>query len=149
MTRRYTSGFDILGFDTDPTPGDPDVILQQIVPAYTQIGDDSETALTALKSNAIQSGSGQTMQALQKLIGTSYPPKLQQAADSYHSAASIYTTYANALAEAQNQLDRWTRPPRSQPWRTPRCPRLRRTPPPTRSARSSSSSRAWTRLTSS
>jgi len=106
MTRRYTSGFDILGFDTDPTPGDPDIILNQIVPKYTSIGDDSETALNSLKGSAVQSGSGKTMDALNKLIGTTYPPKLQKAADSFHSAASIYATYANALSEAQSQLDR-------------------------------------------
>jgi hypothetical protein len=105
MTRRYTSGFDILGFDTDPTPGDPDLIMSQIVPTYQSIGDDAEAALNALNSNAIESGSGQTMQALQNLIGTSFPPKLQTAADSYHSAASIYSAYAQALTEAQNQLD--------------------------------------------
>jgi hypothetical protein len=39
------------------------------------------------------------------LIGTSFPPKLQTAAHSYHSAASIYKAYAQALTEAQNQLD--------------------------------------------
>jgi len=105
MTRRYTSGFDILGFDRDPTPGDPDLIMSQIVPMYQSIGDDAETALNALNSNAVQSGAGQTMQALQNLIGTSYPPKLQTAADSYHSAASIYKAYAQALTESQNQLD--------------------------------------------
>jgi hypothetical protein len=106
MTRRYTSGFDILGFDTDPTPGDPDTILNQVVPIYQSIGDDSQSALTAMKSNAFESGSGKTMDALNKLIGTEYPPKLQKAADSFQSAASIYTTYAQALADAQNQLDR-------------------------------------------
>jgi hypothetical protein len=106
MTRRYTSGFDILGFDTDPTPGDPDLIMSQIVPTYQSIGDDAEAALNVLNSNAIENGAGQTMQALQNLIGTSFPPKLQTAADSYHSAASIYTAYAQALSEAQNQLDR-------------------------------------------
>jgi hypothetical protein len=105
MTRRYTSGFDILGFDTDPTPGDPDLILNQVAPFYQAIGDDSQAAVTALKSSAITGGSGQTMAALHKLISTDYPPKLQQAADSFHSAASIYTTYAQSLAEAQNQLD--------------------------------------------
>ncbi|HMD92493.1 MAG TPA: hypothetical protein VKG80_07600 [Trebonia sp.] len=106
MTRRYTSGFDILGFDTDPTPGDPDLIMSQIVPTYQSIGDDAEAALNALNSNAIEGGAGQTMQALQNLIGTSYPPKLQTAADSYHAAATVYTAYAQALTEAQNQLDR-------------------------------------------
>jgi hypothetical protein len=105
MTRRYTSGFDILGFDTDPTPGDPDTILNQVVPFYQSIGDDSQSAVTALKSNAITSGSGQTMAALSKLISSDYPPKLQKAADSFHSAASIYTAYAQSLAEAQNQVD--------------------------------------------
>ncbi len=106
MTRRYTSGFDILGLDTDPTPGDPDIIMSQIVPTYQSIGDDAEAALNALNSNAVENGVGQTMQALQNLIGTSFPPKLQTAADSYHSAANIYTAYAQALTEAQNQLDR-------------------------------------------
>jgi hypothetical protein len=106
MTRRYTSGFDILGFDTDPTPGDPDLIMSQVVPTYQSIGDDAEAAVNALNSNAIESGTGDAMQALQNLIGTSFPPKLQLAADSYHSAASIYTAYAQGLREAQNQLDR-------------------------------------------
>jgi hypothetical protein len=105
MTRRYTSGFDILGFDTDPTPGDPGIIMSQVVPTYQSIGDDAEAAYNALNSDAIENGAGQTMQALQNMIGTSFPPKLQTCADSYHSAASIYTVYAQALTEAQNMLD--------------------------------------------
>ena len=149
MTRRYTSGFDILGFDTDPTPGDPDLIMSQIVPTYQSIGDDAEAALNALNSNAVENGTGQTMQALQNLIGTSYPPKLQTAADSYHSAASIYTAYAQSLTEAQNQLDQAMdqAAPVAAMANTMVPAGLRRAPRPTRSPPSSSSSRVWTRPT--
>ena len=52
MARRHTSGFDILGFDSDPTPGDPDVILNQIIPTYTSLGDDAQSAFDALRGNA-------------------------------------------------------------------------------------------------
>jgi hypothetical protein len=58
MTRRYTSGFEVLGFDSDPTPGDPDTIMNEIVPGYTSIGDDAQTAFDALRGSAIQGGTG-------------------------------------------------------------------------------------------
>lgn len=106
MARRYTSGFDVVGFDSDPTPGDPD-LLQQVVRTYTSLGDDAQDAFNALKGNAIQhSGSGKTMDSLRSVIGDKYPPKLQQTADSFHSAAKAYRDYAQALSEAQNLLDR-------------------------------------------
>ena len=105
MTRRYSSGFDILGLDSDPTPGDPDAILNQIVPTYTSLGNDAQDAFNALKDNAIESGTGKTMAALQKLIGTEYPSKLRTAASSFLEAATIYQAYGQALAQAQTQVD--------------------------------------------
>ncbi|MDO0925067.1 hypothetical protein QQY24_06405 [Streptomyces sp. TG1A-8] len=106
MARRHTSGFDILGFDFDPTPGDPDLILNQIVPTYTSLGDDAQSAFDALRGNAMQGGTGKTMDALREVIGGKYPPKLQQTADSFHAAAQAYRTYARSLSDAQSQLDR-------------------------------------------
>jgi hypothetical protein len=105
MARRHTSGFDVLGFESDPTPGDPDIILNQIVPAYKSIGDDAQTAVSALRGNAMQAGTGATMDKLREVIGSKYPPKLQQTADSFHSAAQVYQTYAQSLSDAQSQLD--------------------------------------------
>lgn len=106
MARRHTSGFEILGFGSDPTPGDPDLITTQIVPVYTSIGDDAQSAVDALRGNAMQSGAGSTMTQLRKVIGEEYPPKLQETADSFHQAAKVYVTYAQALTDAQDQLDR-------------------------------------------
>lgn len=106
MARRHTSGFEVLGFDSDPTPGDPDVILNQIVPTYTSLGDDAQSAFDALRGNAMASGIGKTMDALRNVIGSKYPPKLQQTADSFHGAAQVYRTYAQTLSDAQSQLDR-------------------------------------------
>ena len=106
MARRHTSGFDILGFDSDPTPGDPDVILNQIIPTYTSLGDDAQSAFDALRGNAMADGKGKTMDALRKVIGSKYPPKLQQTADSFHGAAQVYRTYAQSLSDAQSQLDK-------------------------------------------
>jgi hypothetical protein len=105
VARRHTSGFDILGFDSDPTPGDPDVILNQIIPTYTSLGDDAQSAFDALRGNAMADGTGKTMDALRKVIGSKYPPKLQQTADSFHGAAQVYRTYAQSLSDAQSQLD--------------------------------------------
>lgn len=106
MARGHTSGFEVLGFDTDPTPGDPDVILNQIVPTYTSLGDDAQNAFNALRGNAMADGTGKTMDALRDVIGSKYPPKLQQTADSFHGAAQVYRTYALRLADAQHQVDR-------------------------------------------
>ena len=58
MTRRHTSGFDILGFGSDPAPGDPDAILNQVVPTYLSIGDDAQAAVDALRGNAVANGTG-------------------------------------------------------------------------------------------
>ena len=106
MARRYSSGFEVLGFDSDPTPGDPDVILNQIVPTYTSLGDDAQNAFNALRGNAMAEGTGKTMDALRDVIGSKYPPKLQQTADSFHGAAQVYRSYAQTLSDAQSQLDR-------------------------------------------
>ncbi|QUQ68630.1 hypothetical protein [Kutzneria sp. CA-103260] len=106
MARRHTSGFEVLGFGSDPTPGDPDVILNQIVPTYTSLGDDAQSAFDALRGNAMANGTGKTMDALRTVIGSKYPPKLQQTADSFHGAAQVYHTYAQSLSDAQSQLDR-------------------------------------------
>ena len=106
MARRYSSGFEVLGFDFDPTPGDPDVILNQIIPTYTSLGDDAQSAFDALRGNAMADGTGKTMDALRNVIGSKYPPKLQQTADSFHGAAQVYRSYAQTLSDAQSQLDR-------------------------------------------
>jgi len=106
VARRHTSGFEVLGFDSDPTPGDPDVILNQIVPTYTSLGDDAQSAFDALRGNAMASGTGKTMDALRNVIGSKYPPKLQQTADSFHGAAQVYRGYAQSLSDAQSQLDK-------------------------------------------
>ncbi|MGW5498744.1 hypothetical protein [Streptomyces olivaceoviridis] len=59
-----------------------------------------------MRGNAMQGGTGKTMDALREVIGSKYPPKLQQTADSFHAAAQAYRTYAQSLSEAQSQLDR-------------------------------------------
>jgi hypothetical protein len=108
MARRYASpeDFRLVGMDSDPTPGDPDLI-QGVVQRYRDIGDAAEKALNVLKRDGtIAQGRGSAMDQLKKKIGDDLPDKLTKTATSYHDAAQAYSDYAPRLREAQDAFDR-------------------------------------------
>ncbi|MFH9332022.1 RNase A-like domain-containing protein [Streptomyces althioticus] len=108
MARRHSTpqDFQLVGMSSDPTPGDPDLILE-ITTRYRDIGDAAEKALNILKRDgSISRGRGETIAALQKKIGDDLPDKLRKTATSYHDAAQAYADYAPRLREAQETLDR-------------------------------------------
>jgi hypothetical protein len=105
MTRRHTTGWEILGFGTDPTPGDPEAI-RTLSGTYKSLGDQAQEAYQLLSADSrIHSGKGQAMDALREKI-RDLPRFLQKTQESFHSAADAYTNYANTLTTAQDMLDR-------------------------------------------
>ncbi|MEV7325874.1 hypothetical protein [Streptomyces sp. NPDC093970] len=107
MARRHSSpeDFRLLGMDSDPAPGDPDIILQ-IVRRYRSIGDDAERALGIVRQDgAISEGAGHAMDALRAKIGDDLPDKLDRTRTSYHDAAQAYSEYVPRLEEAQGLFD--------------------------------------------
>jgi hypothetical protein len=106
MARRHTTGFEALGLGPDPTPGDPEALLGQLVPTYNNLGDDAATASEILSGKAVKEGRGEAIEKLREQIGSKYPNKLRQTADSFHGAANAYRSYAQTLAQAQTDIDR-------------------------------------------
>ncbi|WP_460063042.1 putative T7SS-secreted protein [Streptomyces sp. YKOK-I1] len=107
MARRHSSpeDFELLGMDSDPTPGDPDIILK-IVQRYQSVGDDAERALNIVKRDgAISEGTGDAMDALRAKVGDDLPDKLTKTKTSYHDAAQAYSEYVPRLEEAQGVFD--------------------------------------------
>ena len=107
MARRHSSpeDFQLLGMDSDPAPGDPDIILK-IVQRYQGIGDDAERALNIVKQDgAISEGTGDAMDALRAKVGDDLPDKLTRTRTSYHDAAEAYREYVPRLEEAQGVFD--------------------------------------------
>ncbi|MEU0968973.1 putative T7SS-secreted protein [Streptomyces sp. NPDC005917] len=108
MARRHASpeDFQIVGMDSDPTPGDPDLI-QGVMQRYRDIGDAAEKALNVLKKDGtISQGRGSAMDQLKQKIGDDLPEKLTKTMTSYHDAAQAYTDYMPRLREAQDTFDR-------------------------------------------
>ncbi|WP_427924607.1 putative T7SS-secreted protein [Streptomyces sp. cg40] len=108
MARRHASqqDFEVVGMDSDPTPGDPD-LMQGLITRYRDVGDAAEKALNVLKRDGdISRGRGEAIDALNKKIGDDLPDKLRKTATSYHDAAQAYTDYAPRLREAQETFDR-------------------------------------------
>jgi hypothetical protein len=108
MARRHSGAadFELVGMDTDPVPGDPDLI-QAVVKRYRDIGDAAGKALDILKKDgAVSKGRGSAMDQLNTLIGDDLPDKLTKTRDSYHDAAQAYSTYAPRLQDAQDTFDR-------------------------------------------
>lgn len=104
MPREFSSGFDVLGFATDPTPGDPDAI-RAFAQRHADVHDDARRALEVLGTGGeIESGRGEAMDALRSAL-KSLPDKLQRTADSFDQAARAYETYASDLGERQAELD--------------------------------------------
>ncbi|MGI5453002.1 WXG100 family type VII secretion target [Streptomyces sp. CA-249302] len=108
MARRHSSpeDFRLVGMDSDPTPGDPDLI-QGVMQRYRDIGDAAEKALNVLKKDGtISQGRGSAMDQLKEKIGDDLPDKLTKTMNSYHDAAQAYSDYMPRLREAQDTLDR-------------------------------------------
>lgn len=108
MARRHSGpeDFQLVGMDSDPTPGDPDLI-QGVMQRYRDIGDAAEKALNVLKKDGtISQGRGSAMDALKTKIGDDLPDKLTKTATSYHDAAQAYSDYMPRLREAQDTFDR-------------------------------------------
>ncbi|XUL91869.1 putative T7SS-secreted protein [Streptomyces galilaeus] len=108
MARRHSrpEDFQLVGMDSDPTPGDPDLI-QGVMKRYRDIGDAAEKALNVLKKDgSISQGRGSAMDALKDKIGDDLPDKLSKTVTSYHDAAQAYSDYMPRLREAQDTFDR-------------------------------------------
>ncbi|MEU6196714.1 hypothetical protein [Streptomyces sp. NPDC047061] len=106
MARRHTTGWEVLGFTNDPTPGDPEAI-RTLAGTYQELGDGAGEAFDLLSSDgAIRQGKGKAMDALREKINKDLPGMLAKTRDSFRDAAEAYTTYADTLTNAQDMLDR-------------------------------------------
>ncbi|MEU6975429.1 hypothetical protein [Streptomyces sp. NPDC046371] len=106
MARRHTTGWEVLGFGEDPTPGDPEAI-RTLAGTYRELGDGAGEAVDLLRDDgAIRRGKGQAMDALKTRVGKDLPGLLEKTRDSFRTAASAYDEYATTLTDAQSMLDR-------------------------------------------
>ncbi|MFI8370017.1 beta strand repeat-containing protein [Streptomyces sp. NPDC085466] len=106
MARRHTTGWEVLGFGEDPTPGNPEAI-RTLAGTYRELGDGAGEAVDLLRDDgAIRRGKGQAMDALKGRIGKDLPGLLEKTRDSFRTAAGAYEEYATTLTEAQSMLDR-------------------------------------------
>jgi hypothetical protein len=104
VSRRYTSGFDILGMDRDPTPGDPDRI-DELARFYEEIRDDAQTGVRVLgRGGSLSRARGESMEKLRDMLDN-LPRKLQQTVVSFDAAAQAYRTYARVLRDQQTRID--------------------------------------------
>lgn len=105
MSRRYTSGFEILDMDDDPAPGDPDQI-DQLAQRYEAIRDDARIAVQVLgKGGQLEDAKGEAASKLLELL-KGLPDKLQATVDSFDAAALAYREYAADLRKQQGEIDR-------------------------------------------
>lgn len=107
MARRHSSpeDFQLLGMDSDPTPGDP-AVIQDIAKRYREIGDAAERAFDLMKKDGgLSRGKGAAMDKLTEKIGDDLPEKLKTTMTSYHDAAQAYSEYIPRLQEAQGTFD--------------------------------------------
>jgi hypothetical protein len=104
VSRRHTSGFDILGMDRDPTPGDPDRI-DDLARFYEEIRDDAQTGVRVLgRGGSLSRARGESMEKLRDMLDN-LPRKLQQTVVSFDAAAQAYRTYARVLRDQQTRID--------------------------------------------
>ncbi|MFD8013582.1 hypothetical protein [Streptomyces sp. NPDC058955] len=106
MARRHTTGWEVLGFGEDPTPGNPEAITA-LARTYQELGDGAGEAVDLLRDDgAIRRGKGEAMGALKARIGKDLPGLLEKTRDSFRTAAGAYGEYAVTLTDAQDMLDR-------------------------------------------
>ncbi|MEU8715879.1 hypothetical protein AB0C83_28070, partial [Streptomyces sp. NPDC048663] len=125
MARRHSSpeDFQLLGMDSDPTPGDP-AVIQDIAKRYREIGDAAERAFDLMKKDGgLSRGKGAAMDKLTEKIGDDLPEKLKTTMTSYHDAAQAYSEYIPRLQEAQGTFDQAVDRARTA------APQANRTPP--------------------
>ncbi|MEU9605584.1 hypothetical protein [Streptomyces sp. NPDC048057] len=105
MARRHTTGWEILGFGEDPTPGSPEDI-RTLSGTYRELGDKAGEAFNLLSGDGrIRNGKGQAMDALRERI-KEVPRMLESTRNSFQRAADAYNAYAGDLEQAQDTLDR-------------------------------------------
>ncbi|MFD5498889.1 putative T7SS-secreted protein [Streptomyces sp. NPDC127061] len=106
MARRHATGWEVLGFGEDPTPGNPEAI-RTLAKTYQELSDGAGEAVELLRDDgALRRGKGQAMDALKTRITKDLPGLLEKTRDSFRTAAGAYDEYANTLTTAQDLLDR-------------------------------------------
>jgi len=103
MARRRTGGWELVGFDADPTPGDTEAI-RAVSSAYGGIAEQAERAYLLLRGARIRDGAGDAMRELNARVGE-LPDKLRRTSESFHRVAVAYDRYAGTLETAQDRLD--------------------------------------------
>lgn len=104
MARRHTTGWEILGFGEDPTPGSPEDI-RTLSGTYRELGDKAGEAFDLLRGDGrIRNGKGQAMDALKERI-KEVPRMLESTRNSFQRASDAYNDYAGELENAQGILD--------------------------------------------
>ncbi|MER5768554.1 hypothetical protein [Streptomyces sp. NPDC001985] len=105
MARRHPTGWEVLGFAADPTPGDPEAI-RVLSTTYRELGDRAGEAFDLLRDDSrIRAGKGRAMDALRDRI-KEVPGMLERTRNSFQRAADAYNGYADTLTTAQDMLDR-------------------------------------------
>ncbi|MFB6878142.1 putative T7SS-secreted protein [Streptomyces sp. NPDC056323] len=106
MARRHATGWEVLGFGEDPTPGNPEAI-RTLAKTYQELSEGAGEAVELLRDDgALRRGKGQAMDALKTRITKDLPGLLEKTRDSFRTAAGAYDEYANTLTTAQDLLDR-------------------------------------------
>jgi hypothetical protein len=106
MARRHATGWEVLGFGVDPTPGNPEAI-RTLAKTYQELSEGAGEAVELLRDDgALRRGKGQAMDALKTRITKDLPGLLEKTRDSFRTAAGAYDEYANTLTTAQDLLDR-------------------------------------------
>ena len=103
MPRRHTSGWDLFGYDADPTPGDPTAV-RQVSTAYAGVAEQAERAFQLLRGERIRDGAGDAMRELNARVDE-LPDKLRRTHESFRRVADAYGGYAGTLESAQDLLD--------------------------------------------
>ncbi|MGV9311643.1 hypothetical protein ACWDR0_05555 [Streptomyces sp. NPDC003691] len=104
MPRRHTTGWEVLGFGEDPTPGNPDDI-RVLSGTYRELGDRAGEGVELLRGDGrIRTGRGEAMDALRERI-KEVPGMLERTRDSFQRASDAYRDYAGELETAQGMLD--------------------------------------------
>ncbi|MFI9048247.1 beta strand repeat-containing protein [Streptomyces sp. NPDC053427] len=104
MARRHPTGWEILGFAEDPTPGEPEGI-RNLSANYNELSAQANEALQLFGDGSkIKAGKGDAMKGLQARI-QEVPQMLDKTAVSFSNAAKAYTRYADLLTDAQSRLD--------------------------------------------
>ena len=103
MPRRHVSGWELLGHETDPTPGDPDAV-RRVATAYSGIAEQAERAHQLLRGERIRDGAGDAMRELNARVDE-LPDQLRRTYESFRRVGDAYRGYAETLVSSQDLLD--------------------------------------------